>query len=140
MAPTQVELKAVFAALVGNGLDFFERSAREIDKDQKFAIAHFAIGLELILKARLFHEHWTLISTEPHKCAWSTVKSGTVHTLAASDLCAAITTTTGTPLTHEARAFKTVFEHRNRVLHWTPQLDLAVTVAEQCLAWHFLRQ
>jgi hypothetical protein len=138
--PTQQQLQEVFTSLVGNGLDFFVRSAHELETEQKFAIAHFATGLELILKARLFHEHWTLIATEPHRCAWTSVKDGTVRTLQASDLCAAITTTTGTALIHESRAFKAIFDHRNRVLHWTPQDDLADTVAEQCLAWHHLHE
>src|SRR4051812_17574119 len=91
--PTRDQLDEVFSALVGNGFDFLVRSAQELDKEQKFAIAHFATGVELLLKARLFHEHWTLIACEPHNCAWTSVKDGTVRTLQASDLCAAITTT-----------------------------------------------
>lgn len=137
--PSSEQLDAVFAALVTNGFDFFVRSARELAKDQKFSIAHFATGLELLLKAALFHEHWTLIATDPHNCAWTGVKDGTVRTIQASDLCAAITSTTGTPLNHERPAFESVFKHRNRVLHWAPDGDLAATVAEQCLAWHHLR-
>jgi hypothetical protein len=137
--PSREQLDEVFTAFVGNGLDFFVRSAHELAKEQKFAIAHFATGLELLLKARLFHEHWTLIATEPHKCAWTSVKDGTVRTVQASDVCAAITSTTGTPLNHEKVAFDSAFKHRNRVLHWAPNDDLAATVAEQCLAWHHLR-
>ena len=41
----------------------------------------------LCSKARLFHEHWTLIAVKPHGCAWTSVKDGTVRTLHASDLC-----------------------------------------------------
>jgi hypothetical protein len=137
--PTREQLDEVFVALVGNGFDFFVRSAHELAKDQKFSIAHFATGLELLLKAGLFQEHWTLIATEPHDCAWTGVKDGTVRTIQASDLCAAITSTTGTPLGREKTAFESVFKHRNRVLHWAPNGDLAATVAEQCLAWHHLR-
>jgi hypothetical protein len=137
--PTPEQLHEVFAALVGNGLDFFLRSAHELDQEQKFAIAHFATGVELLLKGRLFHEHWTLIATTPHECAWTSVKDGTVRTLQASDLCAVITTTTGTPLNHQKTAFEAVFNHRNRVLHWAPTGDLGATVAEQCLAWYHLR-
>lgn len=136
---TGEQLDEVFTALVTNGFDFFVRSAHEFAKEQKFSIAHFATGLELLLKARLFHEHWTLIATEPHNCAWTGVKDGTVRTIQASDLCAAITSTTGTPLNHEKAAFESVFKHRNRVLHWSPNSELAATVAEQCLAWHHLR-
>lgn len=137
--PSREQIDEVFTALVTNGFDFFVRSAHELAKDQKFSIAHFATGVELLLKAALFHEHWTLIATEPHDCAWTSVKDGTVRSIQASDLCAAITSTTGTPLNHEKTAFESVFKHRNRVLHWAPNGDLAATVAEQCLAWHHLR-
>jgi hypothetical protein len=137
--PTPEQLDEVFTALVTNGFDFLVRSAQELAKDQKFSIAHFATGLELLLKGRLFDEHWTLIATDPQRCAWSGVKDGTAHTIQASELCAAITSTTGTPLNHEKDAFESVFKHRNRVLHWAPHGDLATTVAEQCLAWHYAR-
>lgn len=137
--PTREQLDEVFSALVNNGFDFFVRSAHELAKDQKFSIAHFATGVELLLKAVLFHEHWTLIATEPHNCMWTGVKDGTVYTIQASELCSAITATTGTPLNHEKAALEAVFKHRNRVLHWAPNGDLATTVAEQCLAWHHLR-
>lgn len=138
--PTAEERREVFDALVGNGLDFFERSARELRKEQKFAVAHFATGLELVLKARLFHEHWSLIGSSPQDTAWSSVKAGTAHTVAASDLCKAITNTVGTSLTHERDSFSAIFKHRNRVLHWAPQDELLSTVAEQCLAWYHLRR
>lgn len=137
--PTREQLDEVYTALVTNGFDFFVRSAHELAQDQKFSIAHFATGLELLLKAALFHEHWALIATEPHSCAWTGVKEGTVRTIQASDLCAAVTSATGTPLNREKAAFDAVFKHRNRVLHWAPNSDLASTVAEQCLAWHHLR-
>lgn len=139
-APTPEERREVFDSLVGNGLDFFERSARELLKEQKFAVAHFATGLELILKARLFQEHWTLICVSPHETAWSAVKAGTAQTVAASNLCVAIINTVGTSLTHEKDPFAAIFKHRNRVLHWAPQDELSSTVAEQCLAWHHLRR
>lgn len=137
--PTDKELKEVLNALVTNGFDFLERSAAELVQEQKFSIAHFATGLELLLKAGLFREHWTLIGVHPHSCAWTSVKDGSVRTIQASDLCGAITSTTGEPLKHQDKAFRTVFDHRNRVLHWAPDGDLTATVAEQCRAWHHLR-
>jgi len=45
-------------------LDFIERSAGELQEEKSLPIAHFATGLEPILKARLFAEHWTLIAEE----------------------------------------------------------------------------
>lgn len=128
----------VFDALVTNGLDFIERSAHELVDQQKFAIAHFATGLELLLKARLFHEHWTLIEVSPHKANWKQIIEGTAHTIQASALCATIASTTGTPLNRQKDTFDAVFKHRNRVLHAFPGADLQETVAEQCRAWMHL--
>jgi uncharacterized CHY-type Zn-finger protein len=139
MAGVDAKQKAeVFAALVANGLSFIERSAEELRADQKFSIAHFATGLELVLKARLFSEHWTLIAVSPHECNWTAIKAGTVVTVQASALCRAITTITGDSLQHEQEVFKQVFDHRNKVLHWLPHDDLAAVTAEQCRAWYAL--
>lgn len=136
--PSKEQRRAVFNALAQNGLGFIERSAVELPKDQQVSIAHFATGVELVLKARLFAEHWTLIAERPHQCNWAAVESGTVKSIQASDLCAALSTITGDSLHHEQPVFRRVFEHRNRVLHWLPHDDVVAVTAEQCRAWHAL--
>ncbi len=138
--PAKKQLQDVFNALTQNGIDFICRSARELESEPKFSAAHFAIGLELLLKARLFAEHWTLISTTPHRCSWSAIESGDIHTIQASGLCAAVTTTTGTSLAHQKSVFEKVFAHRNRVLHWIPSEDITDIAAEQCRAWYELHR
>ncbi|HJK93994.1 MAG TPA: hypothetical protein RMH85_27310 [Polyangiaceae bacterium LLY-WYZ-15_(1-7)] len=50
--PTAEEKAEVFSALVENGLSFIERSASELEEHLTLSIAHFAAGLELVLKAR----------------------------------------------------------------------------------------
>ena len=135
---TAEQKQEVFDALVTNGLDFIERSAGELEDEQKFAIAHFATGLELILKARLFYEHWTLVEVRPHKADWNKILEGTGHTIQASELCSTITSVTGTSLSRQKDTFNAVFSHRNRVLHAFPGADLQGTVAEQCRAWTYL--
>ena len=134
----KTERDKVFRALVQNGLRFIRQSAGDLPHQKEFAIAHFATGLELLLKARLFVEHWSLIAVSPHTCNWALLMSGGLKTVPASELCSAITTITGEPLKHAEVAFKKVFDHRNRVLHWFPDDDLAALTAEQCRAWHKL--
>ena len=136
--PTDKEVAEAFKALVENGLSFIERSASELPTAPTFSIAHFATGLELLLKARLFAEHWTLVAEKPHKCSWSGLRSGHVYTLQASEICAAITMVTGTPLKPAQEVFGKVFRHRNQVLHWLPPGALGEVEAEQCLAWYRL--
>lgn len=137
--PTEEEVAEMFDALVSNGLEFVEASIEELLANrQTFSVAHFATGVELLLKARLFKEHWTLVAADPHGCAWTGLKDGTVSTTPASDLCDALTRVTGTPLADEKVTFKGIFDHRNRALHFIPSPDRAGVAAEQCSAWYSL--
>lgn len=46
--------------LIENAIDFIKKSLEEFETNLKYSIIHFAIGVELILKARLMNEHWSL--------------------------------------------------------------------------------
>jgi len=138
--PTSDEITKVLDALIGNGLDFLEKSAGELKAEPKFSIGHFATGLELMLKARLFAEHWALTASDPHGCTWTGLKDGTVMTLQASDLCDAVEKVAGTDMRKYRDVFEAVFKHRNRILHWLPGENVEIIAAEQCRAWHRLHQ
>ena len=51
-----------FDKLVENSLFYFEKAINEFDDEQQFATIHFYAAVELLLKARLFCEHWSLIA------------------------------------------------------------------------------
>jgi hypothetical protein len=136
--PTPQEIDEMFDALVKNGLEFIEASIDELAQKPTFSVAHFATGVELFLKARLFREHWSLVATTPHGCNWTALKDGTVTTVAASALCTTITTITGIALRNEQPVFQAVFDHRNRVLHFLPPGGRAGIAAEQLRAWYLL--
>ncbi len=54
--------------LILNGIDFLEKSLGEFKEQPKYSIIHFAISVEILLKARLAIEHWSLIvNKEPNK-------------------------------------------------------------------------
>ncbi|KMP11759.1 hypothetical protein UR09_02475 [Candidatus Nitromaritima sp. SCGC AAA799-A02] len=57
--------------IIQNAFDFFEEALELFDEEEprkfKFVVLHTAICVELILKARLQKEHWSLISTKPDK-------------------------------------------------------------------------
>jgi hypothetical protein len=50
-----------FKKLCHSAFEFLERSVAEFEKEPKFALVHFSSGLELLLKARLLKEHWSLV-------------------------------------------------------------------------------
>jgi hypothetical protein len=43
-----------------SAFDFLESSVDEIKTHPKYSVIHFATAVELLLKARLIHEHWSL--------------------------------------------------------------------------------
>ena len=53
------------SSLLANGLDFLVSSAKHASRDEerswKYAVLHSWYGMELLLKARLAREHWTLL-------------------------------------------------------------------------------
>lgn len=140
--PSEKDKKGVFNGLVENGLDFIERSSQDLaNGDLKIAITHFAIGLELILKARLFVEHWSLIGQDPRKCTWIMVKNGSLKSIQAHELCNAIETATETSIDDKKEIFLSIFNHRNKIVHWIPSDQSKTEIAaEQCVAWYSLRQ
>lgn len=128
------------AALVANGLDFIEKSIKELNSEPKFSVSHFATGVELLLKSRLFSEHWSLVSARPHSTAWTAVKDGEFVSVQASDLTKSLSAVTATYLAKEQEVFKSVFEHRNQALHFVPSQDVGGIAAEQFRSWFYLHR
>jgi hypothetical protein len=136
--PKEQELKTMFDALLTNGLDFLERSIGDIGSNPALSVAHFAVGLELTLKARLFHEHWALVATMPHNTSWASFKSGSASTISANALVSALEALTETRMNAEVKIFKSVFDHRYRMLHFVPSVSIQAVAAEQFRSWYYL--
>jgi len=135
---TNQEKEKVFNALVVSGIEFLSSSVGELDSRPKFSVAHFSTGLELVLKARLFAEHWALVAANPHGASWPQLTGGTLQTIQASKLCDTIETVVGIPLTSQRKVFQSVFRHRNRILHFMPVEDPVEIAGEQLRAWFHL--
>ena len=136
--PARQEIDQMFQSLVANGFSYLRRSVAELESQTKISVSHFAAGLELLLKARLFHEHWALVSSNPHSTPWSALKDGTLRSIAAADLVSALAQVTGRSLSRERAVFKEVFDHRNRALHFVPSGDVESVAAEQYRSWYYL--
>lgn len=70
--------KDIFEGLVLNGIEFIKRSLdkNEIQNFPRDSLIKFVSGIELILKARLLHEHWSLIYVHPDKCNYDEFLKG----------------------------------------------------------------
>ena len=62
--------------LMDNALEFLNVAVDEIQERPKFSIIHFHAGVELIFKARLLAEHWSLVVTKRKEPDISEFESG----------------------------------------------------------------
>lgn len=79
--PKRKDVKqAVVSSLLDNALDYFLSAAEYAHKTDlrslKYCILHIAASVELLLKARLFEEHWSLIFADIDKATEIALKNG----------------------------------------------------------------
>lgn len=140
--------------VIENGLRFIEKAVLELwQKDAsdhlKYSVINFYSGVELLIKARLFMEHWALIVSDTSKANADKFVRGDFRSI---DLREAISRLKNIARQDVPVAAVSVFDqlrkHRNQMVHFYHKSDLrtkegkalkAQIVREQCLGWHFLR-
>lgn len=139
------QTKDDFNLVVQNAFDFFKKSLREFDKEPKYSVLHFHAAVELIMKARLLWEHWTLIVTRPETANLKSFRSGDFQSVSIRDAKARLESIVQDGLNQaEYECFLRLSDHRNRVVHFYhpgnigDKTELEKIVAEQCLAWYHM--
>lgn len=131
-------------SIVNNGLDFFRKSLTEIDAEPKFSVIHFFAEVELFLKARLMAEHWSLIvSRDPN---WGNFERGDFKSVTFDECLERLEKVARSPISiDDAKRFKQLAKHRNRIVHFHHELDddkaaqvRQAIAAELCGAWRSL--
>jgi len=134
--------------LTESALDFLERAIGELESEPKYSVIHFAIGIELILKARLMNEHWALAIEKLSDASSSKFLAGNCKTVQPMVAIERLRHICGETISSAAEsAFKRVWKHRNRMVHFYHDADgegsdtelIQSIVAEQCEAWHHLQ-
>jgi hypothetical protein len=136
-----------FDLVVKNALDFFQKSLKEFDKKPKYSVIHFHAAVELIMKARLLWEHWTLIITRPETANLKSFRSGDFQSISIKDARTRLESIIQDGLTPaEYECFLRLSDHRNRMVHFYHpgnagnKRELEKIVAEQCLAWYHVNR
>ncbi|MCX5800173.1 MAG: hypothetical protein NTX17_02120 [Candidatus Eisenbacteria bacterium] len=129
--------------MVENAFDFFQKSLEEFDKEPKYSVIHFHAAVELIMKARLLWEHWTLIITRPETASLKSFRSGDFQSVSIKDAKARLESIVQDGLSQaEYECFLRLSDHRNRMVHfYHPGItgnksELEKIVGEQYLAWY----
>lgn len=103
--------------LCASALEFINASIDDIDNKPKFGIVNFAIGVELLLKARLVHEHWSVIVTSnPNSESFI---HGKFQSITINEALKRLSNIADDDIGSDARqAFSAIAEHRNRLVHF----------------------
>jgi hypothetical protein len=135
----------LFKGLVENGLGFLSHAIEALESAPKFSVIEFYTALELFLKARLMHEHWSLVVTKDPD--WDKFVSGDFVSVGFDEACIRLDKVVGSPISARSRnKFNAVRRHRNKLVHFfhageRPEHQIIEQVAiEQLSAWYELHQ
>lgn len=136
-----------FGNLVDNAFDFLDKAGREFETEPKYSVIHFYAALELFIKARLLHEHWTLVLTKPENADLVKFQKGEFHSVSLTDAQKRLTSIIQQGLTaDELECFLELGGHRNRMVHFfhkdhrAKKSDIEEIVSQQCRGWFYLHR
>jgi hypothetical protein len=136
-----------FCKLVENAFDFLDKASREFESEPKYSVIPFYAALELFLKARLLHEHWTLILTKPETADLLKFQKGDFHSVSLAEAQKRLTSVIQQGLTNdEFNCFRDLGDHRNRMVHFfhpgqhAKKSEIETIVGQQCRAWFYLHR
>lgn len=127
--------------LVANAVDFLTLATEEFKQRPKHSIIAFHSAVELILKARLMDEHWSLVvSKSPDLTSF---ESGDFVSITFEEGCQRLAKIVGSPLPDRVRVtFDVIRKHRNKMVHFFQDIDDPMVreqiAMEQLNAWHAL--
>jgi len=142
LANTQTEW---LTRLTDNAVDFLNRAIDDFRDKPKYSIVNFYTAVELFLKARLLHEHWSLIVVKgPDRQKFET---GDFQSVSFDDACARLQNIVQSPVPDGARKnFDAIRKHRNKMVHFFHEDDdltgpkMAAIAGEQLRAWYDLHK
>jgi hypothetical protein len=108
-----------FNLIATNAIEFFIASIKDFKSRPKYSVINFCSGLELILKARLLKEHWSLIMKRPEEAALSHFQNGDFISVSVDEALKRLANIGGDTFSQdETRCFKRLRDHRNKVVHF----------------------
>lgn len=139
----------MFSRLVENGLDFLFKAKSELKDQPKYSVIHFHAAVELFLKARLMHEHWSLVVSKRQVPDWGKFVTGDFQSVSLHEAANRLDKVVRSPLSKaDIAAFLEIAKHRNKMVHFfheahseeeSSELTRKI-VKQQLKAWYFLHQ
>jgi len=132
-------------SLLENAFDFLEEGAdRLLQQEQtprslKYAVLHLSSGVELLLKQRLYNEHWSLIFSDINKADLKLLKSGDFTSINFND--ARIRLEKISEIRLDERHKKTLDalkRERNKIEHYQVSLNRTTVISIVIQGWSFV--
>lgn len=118
-----LEDKTVIQSLVGNALDFFLVATEDVrtgDKRRlKASLSHLTTAVELLLKAKLYCEHWSLIFQDVDKAARAHLASGDFKSVDFETTLRRLHNISSVDMKPFLKHLRQLRRLRNRVLHFS---------------------
>ncbi|KAI5914523.1 hypothetical protein [Thauera sp. 2A1] len=137
----------IFDSLTRNAFDFLLRGIAEFDKNPKYSVIHFCAAVEMLLKARLMKEHWSLIVSKPEQANLAKFMAGDFSSITLEEARARLRDVVGEDIGDDAYgSFRALANHRNKMVHFFhPEMESddgakAQIVAEHCRSWFHLHR
>lgn len=139
-------MKKVHRALLENAIDFLEKSLEEFKTFPKYSVLHFAIAVEIFLKARLVEEHWSLVVDK--NADRDRYLKGDFVSVNLDEAIKRLKSIVGENISEsESQSFKKLAAHRNKVIHFyhgelkprKSSKELESIIREQCECWYHLK-
>ncbi len=142
----QGQMEAIDKRIIINALDFIDRAALDLWDDRlskerqlKFSTIELYEGIELLLKARLALEHWSLIIRDIDKFKHGSFKQGDFVSVNFETACERMESFCGEELNAPARqAFDGLRRLRNRYVHFSCDESRPLVMGIQLRAWHYV--
>lgn len=136
--PVQLEM-----GLLGNAIDYLENAAETANDEAtqfsfKYGVLHLVAGIELLLKARLQNEHWSLVFRDPDKASRQRLETGD---FASVDLDAALGRLKSicevTFRNDDEELLDALKRLRNRIQHFSIQVDHSTLMSLLAFGYEF---
>ena len=119
--------------LMDNALDFLLSAAEAVRRDEgqrslKEAVLHLANGVELVIKARIAQEHWSLIFANIDQASYKKIASGDFNSVDYNKAIERLEKIVAVTVEgHSAGHLKDLRNQRNRLTHFASELGAAQT-------------
>ncbi|MFI9220505.1 hypothetical protein [Streptomyces werraensis] len=108
-----------------NGLDYLESAVLHLTgvdvtaRDVKYAVLHLHAGTEVLLKAILVDEHWSLAFDDPGRATWDRYQSGNFKSCTVDDALARLRNIADVPISDDdMKAVRALTRDRNALQHF----------------------